>query len=104
MSSISISDHVVQVLNRLETADESLEAKLRRVLENEIRRRLAHYELVDRLFQKKYGMTLEEFEKKEMVRRLGYSFEAESDHQDWDIAVDGIKTLRAELARLRGQT
>lgn len=67
------------------------------MLENEIRRQLARYELTDCLFRQKYGMTFEEFEKNEMVKKLGYSFESESDYHDWDMAIDGIETLRRDL-------
>lgn len=102
MPAIAVPERLLETIHRLEATDEPVEDKLSRVLESEIRRRLAQYEMTNRLFQKKYRMSLEEFEKRDMVRQLGYSFEAESDHQDWDMAVDGIKTLRQELARLKG--
>ena len=69
----------------------------------ELRRRQARYQLSDRLFRDKYGMTLEEFEAAEIVKRQGYSFEVENDHQDWDQAVDGIRTIERQLAALRGE-
>ena len=102
MPAIAVPERLLETIHRLEATDEPVEDKLSRVLESEIRRRLAQYEMTNRLFQKKYRMSLEEFEKRDMVRQLGYSFEAESDHQDWDMAVDGIKTPRQELARLKG--
>jgi hypothetical protein len=46
-------------------------------------------------------MTLDEFEKSEMVKELGYSFEVESDYHDWDMALDGIKMLRRDLEEIR---
>ncbi len=73
-----------------------------RLAEQELRRRLARYQLSDRLFREKYGMTLEEFEAAEIVRQRGYSFEVENDHQDWDQAVDGIRTIESQLTALRG--
>ena len=48
-------------------------------------------------------MTLAEFEAAGIVEERGYSFEVESDHQDWDQAVDGIAALRDALRRLREQ-
>lgn len=60
------------------------------------------YQLTDRLFQEKYGLTLEEFEAQEVVKAHDYSFEVESDHQDWDLAVDGMRTVEEQLANLRG--
>jgi len=101
MNTPAIPQKLLQTIHRLETADEPLENKLFHLLESEIRRRLARYEMSNRLFQRKYGMSLDEFEKKDMVVQSGYSFEVESDHQDWDMAVDGIKMMREELARLR---
>jgi len=67
------------------------------MVENELRSRLARYKLTDRLLREKYGMSFEEFEKNEMVKKLGCSFEVESDYHDWDMAIDGIKTLRQDL-------
>ncbi len=74
-----------------------------RLAEQELRRRLARYQLTDRLMREKYGMTLEEFEAAETVKARGYSFEVENDHQDWDLAVDGIRTIEHQLAALRGE-
>ncbi len=97
--STAITADTLQVIQRLEPR-ENVESALRRVLENEIRRRLAAYELTDRIFQRKYGMTLAEFEAAGVVTRENYSFEVENDHQEWDQAVDGIKTLRDILRTL----
>lgn len=102
MQAVPISDRVIGVINELEQG-ETLEVKLARLAEHEIRRRLARYQLTDRLFREKYGMSLEEFEAQEMVRKLGYSFEVESDHQDWDLAVDGIRTMQRRLQELNGE-
>jgi hypothetical protein len=100
MSVIAVPEKIVRIIDRLE-AGEEIGAKLGRVVENELRRRLARYELTDRLFRKKYSMTFEEFEKNEMVKKLSYSFEVESDYHDWDMAIDGIETLRRDLEELR---
>ena len=70
---------------------------------HDIRRRLATYELTNRVFQRKYGMTLAEFEAANIVAKQGYSYKVESDHQDWDQAVDGIETLRETLHKLQEQ-
>jgi hypothetical protein len=37
------------------------------------------------------------------VKACGYSFEVENDHQDWDQAIDGIRTIERQLAALRGE-
>ena len=57
MQAITISDKVLGVINALERG-ETLETRLALLAEHEIRRRLARYQLADRLFQSKYGMSL----------------------------------------------
>jgi hypothetical protein len=47
-------------------------------------------------------MSLAEFEAREVVKQHDYSFEVESDHQDWDLAVDGIRSVERQLDELRG--
>jgi hypothetical protein len=100
MTAIRVPAPLVQVIDRLEAGDEWA-GKLRRLVESEIRRRLARYEWTDRFFRRKYGMTFEEFERNEMVKKLGYSFEVENDYHEWDMAIDGMETLRRELRELR---
>lgn len=99
---MAITAETAQILQWLEPR-EDVDVALRQVLENEIRRRLAAYELTDRVFRRKYGMTLAEFEAASIVEKQGYSHEVESDHQDWDQAVDGIETLRQALQKLQEQ-
>lgn len=102
MLQVEISNRLVSILNSLEPGAAPKEQVIR-LAEQELRRRLARYQLSDRLFRQKYGMSLEEFETNEMVKTMGYSFEVESDHQDWDQAVDGIRTVEGQLASLRGE-
>lgn len=103
MESLTISDRVLNIIDELEPGN-SLEAKVSRLTENELRRRLARYQFTDRQFRAKYGMSLEEFEAGEVMARMNYSFEVESDHQDWDLAVDGIRSVERQLAELLGNS
>ncbi len=103
MESLTLSDRVLNVIDELEPGD-TLEAKETRLAESELRRRLAHYQLTDRQFRAKYGMSLEKFEAGEVVARMNFSFEVESDHQDWDLAVDGIRSAERQLAELLGNS
>ena len=100
MLQVELSNQLLAVLSQLEP-DAAPDRQLLRLAEHELRRRLARYQLSDRLFQEKYGMTLEEFEASEIVKQREYSFEVESDHQDWDLAVDGVQTVERQLASLR---
>ena len=102
MTVATLSNRLLNVIDGLEPG-ETLETKLARLAEHEIRRRLARYQLTDRLFQQKYGMTLAEFEVGDMVSKLGFSFQAENDHQDWDLAVDGIRTMQQQLNDVRAE-
>jgi len=101
MLQIELSSKMLAALNPLEPGV-APDQQVLRLAEHELRRRLARYQLADRLFQEKYGMTLERFEANAVVKAQGYSFEVESDYQDWDLAVDGIRTVERQLASLRG--
>ena len=102
MLQVELSSQLLAALNLLEPGSAPTQQFVR-LAEHELRRRLARYQLSDRLFQEKYNMTLEEFEANKMIQSLGYSFEVESDHQDWDLAADGIQTVERQLASLRGE-
>lgn len=103
MLQIELSNRLLNVLDLLEPGA-APKQQVARLAEQELRRRLARYQLSERLFRQKYGMSLEEFEAAEVIKTQGHSFEVENDHQDWDLAVDGIRTVERQLASLRGET
>jgi hypothetical protein len=72
----------------LSMGNDELEEMLRR----DYLRRLARYKLVDESLRNKYGMTFQEFDKENLVAKNGFSWEVESDAQEWEMAIDGIKT------------
>ncbi|MDM8552392.1 hypothetical protein QUF72_20065 [Desulfobacterales bacterium HSG2] len=98
---ITVSEGVARHLNSL-SFDQvgDIDIKLRILLEAEYRRRLARHSLTDRELARKYGMSFEEFEKRQMTRQKGYSWDAESDAMAWETAADGIRTVRRQLAEL----
>ncbi len=102
MLQVELSNRLINVLNLLEP-DMEPKTQVTRLAEQELRRRLARYQLSEQIFHEKYNMTLEEFEATEVVKERGYTFEVESDHQDWDLASDGIRTIERQLAALRGE-
>ena len=71
-----------------------------KALINELRRKLSEYILIDREMRKKYGMSFEEFKAKNLVKEKGYSFEVENDYCDWELVVDGIKTIKEKIEKL----
>ena len=101
MQSIAISERTLYVLEALDPG-QTLARKVEKLAEQELLRRLARYQLTDYTFRRKYEMSLVEFEAANVVEKYGYSFEVESDHQDWDLAVDGIQTVQRQLTQLRG--
>lgn len=78
-----------------------LNAKVNILLIDDIKRKLAEFELINRHFQKKYEVTFTEFEQKNIVKEKGYSFEVERDYHEWDAAIDGINMLKSYLNDLK---
>jgi len=67
---------------------------------NDLRKRLAEYKLMDKMFREKYNMEFEEFRRKRVVEESVYSFDVEEEYCDWELAIDGFKTITAELKKL----
>ena len=67
------------------------------MIKKEYLRRLTRYHFIDESMQKKYDMTFDGFEKENMVAQKNFSWEVESDAQEWEIAIDGIKTCQKKL-------
>ena len=96
----AVSEKIIKHFKYLGLYGIRTEEKIREVLESEYRRRLTRYDHVDRLFQKKYGMTFEEFERAEVVKQKGFSWEVESDSDEWEMAVDGLESMKRGLTEL----
>ncbi len=77
--------------------DEMTEAELKSLLIRDYMRRLTRYRMTDDFLRKKYGMDFENFEEKNLVRKENFSFEVESDSQEWELALDGIKTIENKI-------
>ncbi len=71
---------------------------------NELRRRLAEYKLIDKTFNERYKMDFDEFKTKKVVKEAGHSFRVEEDYCDWELALDGIKTISVQLKKLAKYT
>mgnify|MGYP001123978155 CR=1 FL=1 len=97
----AIADRIVKLIDDVEPEGD-LNAKLERLVENELRRRLIRYELVDKQLARKYGMNFDDFKRNRIVEKEGYSFQAESDFWDWEMARDGIETVQDMLNSLKG--
>ena len=95
-----VSERTAEHLESLPSDEPDVDGKLRMLLATEYRRRLARYSLTDRRLREKYGMSFEEFEQRNVVRERGFVWDVESDAIEWDLAVNGIKTMRRRLAGL----
>jgi hypothetical protein len=92
----AIADRPVMPIERLEPEGD-LEFKIERLVEGELHRRLARYQLVDRQLSRRYGLSFQDFKVNRVVEHKGYSFEVESDFWDWEMALDGIATVQDML-------
>lgn len=98
---ITVSDQVIEHLNHLHIgATSDVDSKLRSLLEAEYRRRLAQYSLTNRQLSEKYRMDFQAFERQQMTKQLGYSWEVESDAMAWETAVDGIDTVKRLMSEV----
>lgn len=77
-----------------------VDSKVRKIIIEELKRKLTEFQLINHRFEKKYGMTLDEFEKQNVIKEKGYSFEVENDYHEWDSAIDAIRTLKTYLEDL----
>jgi hypothetical protein len=95
----TITEKTTKILNLI-IPEGDIDYKVRKILREDIKRKLAEFQLIDNRFQKKCGMNLDEFEKRNIIKEKGFSFEVESDYHEWDSAVDAIKTLKAKIKDL----
>ncbi|MGA7877903.1 MAG: hypothetical protein WCA08_19760 [Desulfoferrobacter sp.] len=75
-------------------------AELKEALINEYRRRIIRYKLLDESMKKKYGMTFEDFESRNIVKERGFSWQVESDSMEWEHAVEGMRYAEEKLKGL----
>ncbi len=71
---------------------------------NELRRRLAEYKLMDKMFREIYKMDFDEFKGKRIVEEFDHSFQVEEDYCAWELAIDGIKTISFQFQKLAKYT
>jgi len=69
------------------------------LITHELRRRLAEYQMMNQYFCRKYNLDFPSFQEK-MKRQPDYSFEVESDFCDWEMAIDGIESMKKKIASL----
>ena len=71
--------------------------EIKEALFNEYRRRIIRCKMVDEKMKKKYGMTFQEFESKNVVKGHDFSWQVESDAMEWEHAVEGNRYAEQKL-------
>jgi len=97
---LQISDELASYVTGL-FPEEKTENRIKRLIESEMRKRLARYQLTIRNLESKYLMDFETFKAEKMVEQKGYSFEVENDFCDWEMALDGVETVRRKLKKIQ---
>ena len=82
--------------------DEMTEDELKEVLRRDFVRKLTGYRITDDSYKKKYNMDFVSFQKANIVEKQDYTFEVESDAQEWELAIDGIETVKKKLKDISG--
>jgi mannitol/fructose-specific phosphotransferase system IIA component (Ntr-type) len=93
--SMSERHPIMQLMEKM--SNEELVEMLRR----EYLIKLMRYRLTDEFFRKKYQMRYDDFEKENIVAKRDFSWEVESDAQEWEMAIDGISTCLRKLGEVR---
>lgn len=76
------------------------EKELKEMALNEYRRKIVFYRLIDEKMKKKYGMTFEEFEKKNIVKEKDFSWDVEKDAIEWEHALESLRTITEKLRKI----
>ena len=97
---LQVDKRVKEHLLFINPGEDNLNKTIMELLEHEYRRRLSHYENMDKTFRRKYNMIFNEFETKNIVKEKGFSWDVESDSMDWEQAIDGIMTMKKKLEEL----
>jgi len=82
--------------------DEMSEDELKEMLRRDYLRKLTRYRITDDFYKKKYSMDFDSFEKENIVEKQNYSYEVESDAEEWELAIDGIRTIEKKMRELIG--
>ncbi len=101
MSEIVVKEETLQLLEEPLLGDQSIDAKIRTLLEAEYLRRLQQHQRQDRILRRKYGMSFDTFCDQHLVAERGYTWDVEQDAMDWETAIGGIATFKNKLKKLR---
>lgn len=85
----------------MKLADLLPEAEIREAVLSEYEKRFALFKLTDEKFRKKYGMSLQEFENKNIIAEKGFSWDIEQDAMNWEHAIEGIRYIEEKIKKIQ---
>jgi len=101
MGELKLRERTIQFLQEPILGNQDMDTKVRMLIEGEYMRRLVAYHQTNRAMSRKYEMSFEEFDARQIVKERGFTWEVESDAMNWEMAVSGIKTLERKIKDLR---
>jgi hypothetical protein len=78
------------------TEDEAIAALI-----SDYEKKLLVYRFTDEMFKKKYKMTFDEFEDRNIIENKNFSWEVENDSAEWEHALEGIRYIQEKLSMLK---
>ena len=101
MNKLPNLDQTVQWLEEAPISGQTLDDKVRQLLQAEYLRKLGQFHRADMVLSRKYGMDFRRFVGQRVVEKKHYCWEVETDAMDWETAISGIQTIERRLAVLR---
>ncbi len=96
-----LNETTIELLAEVLPGEQSVDARVRYLLEAELLRTLGKHRRINAAFVKKYGMEFAEFLERDVVHQQGYTWEVERDAMAWETALGGIEMLEARLRELK---
>ncbi|MFO0795004.1 MAG: hypothetical protein U0586_13210 [Candidatus Brocadiaceae bacterium] len=85
----------------MKLADLLPEKEIKEAVLSEYEKRLTLFKIADEKFRKKYSMSFQEFEKKNLVAEKGFSWDIEQDSMNWEHAVESIRYLKDKIKKIQ---
>jgi len=98
MEHLQIDAEILKSIGKIEP-ERSLDRSILRLLEKEVVKRITKYRLMIQGFEKRYGITFDEFERR--IKKSKPAFAEEQDYYDWDMATTALEDMEQELKKVR---
>lgn len=101
MGQVELQEETVALLNDPLLGGADIDGKLRQLVAAEYLRRMGHYQRVEQILRRKYGMSFDEFIAQRVVEQHGYRWEVERDAMEWETTIGGIAAMAHRLQELK---